>query len=171
MLKKAIFIYIFCLVNAFGFAQLPLSGDTILYSKVTKSLKELLPNSLNFLTTKSTLKEVQAVFKKAKLTKLNENKNFTLQIDDKTNPKIKYILGGNLPDELIEVIRVSCMENDMPTILPNIGTKTVTDKGTDYWFLQTKDDYKVFFMVNKMGSNTTIGIGIKPKNWVHLIKK
>jgi hypothetical protein len=152
-------------------AQLPLKGDTVIYTKTTKTVKQLLPAAINFLTTKSTVKDVMAVFKDAKMNKLNDGKNFILLCSDKKNTSIKYILGGSTDNQLIEIVRISLPESLLPSVMQQVGAKTVTDKEVDYWFFLTQDGYKVFFMVNKMMMGSTIQIGIKPKTWVHLLKK
>jgi hypothetical protein len=168
---KKIVLILAILTQQIAQAQLPLNGDTVIYTKINKTVKELLPKAIDFFTTKTTVKEVTNVYTTAKYSKLNNDKNFTLIFDDKTNAKIKYILGGNTSDNIVEFIRVSSDETNFAAILKTIGTKTITDKGTDYWFFLTKDGYKFFVVLNKMGKAYTAAIGIKPKTWVHLIKK
>ncbi len=171
MLQRFLMFIIILSCTTIVQAQLPLNGDTVIYTKITKTLKEVLPTAINFLTTKSTSKEVLTVFKDAKMNKLNEGKNFMLLCTDKKNASIKYIMGGNTADRLIDIVRVSLPETLLTTVMQQAGTKTVRDKEVDYWFLQTQDGYKVFFMVNKMIMGSTVQIGIRPKNWVHLLQK
>jgi hypothetical protein len=152
-------------------AQLPLKGDTILYTKINKTVKELLPKAVNFITIKSTDKDVLKIYPKAKLTKQNEDKNYSILVTDDINVKLNYIFTGNTKDGAVELIRISCNEKEFAKIFPQIGNKTTTDKGVDYWFLQTKDNAKMFLMINKMGENFVVGIGVKPLNWIHLLKK
>jgi hypothetical protein len=171
MLQKFLILIVILSYTTTVQAQLPLNGDTIIYTKTTKTLKQLLPTAINFLTIKSTTKDVMAVFKDAKMNKLNENKNFMLLCTDKKNTSIKYIMGGNTADQVIEIVRVSLPEALLAIVMQQAGTKTVRDKEVDYWFLQTQDGYKVFFMVNKMIMGSTVQIGIKPKSWVHLLQK
>ncbi len=169
-MKQLIFL-VFVLSNTSVFAQLPLRGDTVIYTKINKTVKELLPKAINFITNKSTSNDVLKVYPKAKLTKQNEDKTFNILVLDEVNSKLNYIFTGYTNDSKVELVRVSCNESDFTRIFSQIGKKTVTDKGIDYWFLQTKDNSKMYIMINKMGDNYVVGVGVKPLNWVHLLKK
>jgi hypothetical protein len=169
-MKKLIFL-VLVVSNISAFAQLPLKGDTIIYTKINKTVKEILPKAINFITNKSTSNDVLKVYPKAKLTKQNEDKVFSILVKDEKNIKLNYIFAGNTSDNKIEITRVSCNETEFAIIFSQIGNKTVADKGVDYWFLQTKDNSKVYIMINKMGNNYVVGVGVKPLTWVHLLKK